>query len=89
MFRVHQTSHLESRNLFFLIGEIVSGKVEPQMSLQILLSHELYWRKAITSIEYVDFTDESYLALGVRLGDEKVPNWLSSHFELPTLIEVV
>ena len=59
------------------------------MSLQILLGNALYWRKTVIGSEYVDFADESYLALGVQLRDEKELNRLSSHFELPTLVEVV
>jgi hypothetical protein len=71
-FRVNDAFALRSRNLFFVLGDVVEGVVRTGMVVQAGPAHRPSFREAIHAVEFADRVSErrSQVALGFRYRDD-------------------
>jgi hypothetical protein len=83
-FRVNDAFPLRSRNLFFVLGDVVEGVVRTGMVVQAGPAHRPTFREAIHAVEFADRVSErrSLVALGFRyLNDLELARWQSMPWE--------
>ena len=77
-FRVNDAFPLRSRNLFFVLGDVVEGVVRTGMVVRGGPAHRPSFREAIHVVEFADHVSErrSHVALGFRyLHDLELGTW--------------